>query len=52
MVQVVNGKDKLALLLLHPKTFMDMDAARDKADPKTVPTEQMLNGRIAASSCF
>lgn len=30
MVQVVYGKDKLALPLLHPKIFMDMDAAKDK----------------------
>lgn len=52
MVQVVYGKDKLALLLLHPKTFMEMDAAEDKADPKMVSTEQMLKRTIAASSCF
>lgn len=40
MVQVVYGKDKLALLLLHPKIFMDMDAAKDKDGLNQTNVEQ------------
>ena len=31
---------------------MDLYAGKDKADPKMVLTEQMLNRTIATSSCF